>query len=219
MTIAIWGTLAAIFALFVATALTLIETAEPAGRHHRPSRRQLERATDEETVGTFRDIHAGQYLDEAAERAMWGVHYGQPGEPGWEGTAEDYAAAMAAGPLMPLPPEVVRDVLAQVCPQCGEHYGNDTDYECGCFAHAVWPEDPHDVATPEDEADQFVGDLGPAELEETSQPPGGESSGTLEETSKPPEFEHLRAGQYEEATGQFSRAVLDAYEQHQAVTR
>jgi hypothetical protein len=67
-----------------------------------------------------------------------------------------------------------------------------------------------------------TGDLGPAELEETSQPPGSESSRTLEGSSKPepaPLFDHLREGQYAEAgavpTGFFAAALLDKYEAQQ----
>jgi hypothetical protein len=146
-------------------------------------------------------VMAHARMDEAAERAMWGVHYGEPGEPGWEGTGEEYAAAMAAGPLMPLPPEVAtRNPFADLelygpelaaCPHCDSPYG--TVHGPRCPYDPDEPEDPAEVVTPEDEADAYVGPVVPTER-----------------------YDHLREGQYAEAgavaTGFFAAKMLDKYE-------
>jgi hypothetical protein len=158
----------------------------------RAARRQRERDRDAATVDTFRDILAGQYMGEEAERAMWGEHYGQPGEPGWEGTAEDYAADMAAGPLMPLPPEVSPG-SAEPNWSSG---GPVLMPEAPTSVSPAEPGDPHDALSDEDEAEAYVGPVVPTER-----------------------YEHLRAGQYAEAgavaTGFFAAALLDKYEAQQ----
>lgn len=231
MIYAFWGTLAGVAVLLIAAAHQSIPTfgaREPAGKHHRPraprewpwgervafranariARRQAERDSDEKYLRKLQEIHAGQHMDtmppgEAAERAMWGEHYGQPGEPGWEGTADAYAADMAAGPLMPLPPEVVDanepagwalygDVKAPL-------YAVQPDGGVIHFVHRPdepEPDDPLAVLGDDACADALVGPVQPE-----------------------PEYPHLREGQYAEAgavgTGFFAAALLDKYEAQQ----
>jgi hypothetical protein len=123
----IWGVLTALFCLVIIGILVKIETAEPAGRHHKPSHRQRERARDEATVDTFRGFLAEQHME------------------------------TMPGPLMPLPPEVRQ----HGDPECDR----EQDHECpgpGCtypLSVPAEPEDPHDVASDDEHADQLVGGL------------------------------------------------------------
>jgi hypothetical protein len=192
MTLAIYGTLAAVTALFFAACLTLTPTfGAPAGHHHKPSlrrrlheRNQREQARDAETEELFEGMEVPPEIardtipaGEAAERAMWGEHYGQPGEPGWDGTDEEYAAAMAAGrpvslnaeqahargwdtcdggPLMPLPPDVAHECI-QVEEEPPQPVVFSEDELAIIDSFEDEPEDPHDVATPGDQADALVG--------------------------------------------------------------
>jgi hypothetical protein len=174
MTIAIYGTLAAVTALFFAACLTLTPTfGAPAGHHHKPplrrrlrERSQRERARDQETERLF----AGMEVPPEIAR-----------DTGWESLNAEQARARGwdqvdGGPLMPLPPEVtahadevlsrlpvgtLESVSDQVCTQCGERWGerwgDDPECECACTRGPAEPEDPHGVATPGDQADAYVG--------------------------------------------------------------
>jgi hypothetical protein len=301
---------------FLGLGLVWLKINTPEGAHHRPpwwqrwrDRRQHERAQDALNLRLLHDIgeglrreatgpltssgmpaadafHPPLPVDEAAERAMWGEHYGQPGEPGWEGTDEEYAAAMAAGrpvslnaeqarargwdtdaPLMPLPPEVERTCFhpegwgdeepddgmvhmyqladGQIVP------AHDPGEPCGCperepcpadcphwrevanplaiLGDDAEPEDPHDVATPGTQADALVGPVQPpwaGRLDERGMLPTHVGWALMDQGVELPEdwitcplgpaYPHLREGQYAEATGQFSRAVLDEYERSMA---
>jgi hypothetical protein len=205
----------------------------------RAARRQRERDRDAATVDTFRDILAGQYMGEEAERAMWGECYGQPGEPGWEGTAEDYALDMAAGPLMPLPPEVVDDWAESdqalcLCPLGPDVPGPPITTEADCPAHAhLVPADPLDVLGDDACADALVGPVGTCRSgqgHDYDRCPGCDACrgchphdpgmGCLPYLTAVPvprdDYADLAAGQYAEATGQFSRALLGEYERAHA---
>jgi hypothetical protein len=157
MIYAFWGTVAGVVALLLWAAHQAIPTfgaPEPAGAHHKPraprnwsplhvyvvaaiwvavihherrrDRRQRERARDEATVDTFRDIHAGQYLE---------------------------TLPAAAGPLMPLPPEVehVREPYGHDAPGMP-----DDAYYCAADGQQ-WPCADAEVVTPRDEAGAYVG--------------------------------------------------------------
>lgn len=216
MIYAFWGTLAGVLVLFLAAAHQSIPTfgaREPTGAHHKPrkpplrqrwrDRRQAEHVRDEATERLFGGMEVPpEIARDAMPTGIW--HYEslnaeQAHARGWD--------VCDGGPLMPLPPEATRNPFADLelygpelaaCPHCDSPYG--TVHGPRCPYDPDEPEDPHDVATPEDEADAYVGDLGPAEL--PAQP-------------EPGDVGHLREGQYAEATGQFSRAVLDTYERAQ----
>jgi hypothetical protein len=167
--IAIYGTLGAIWVLFLAACLMIT----PAGCHNRPpwwqrarDRRQHERAQDALNLRLIHDIGEGLRREATGPLTSSGMPAADAFHPplpvdGWDG-----------GPLMPLPPEVMEhadEVLSrlpvgtlesvsdQVCTQCGERWGDDPECECACTRSLAEPEDPHDVATPETEADAYVG--------------------------------------------------------------
>ena len=130
---------------------------------------------------------------DAITRKIDGLGGRTPGVPETSGPAvpdETPGSGPAAGPepLMPLPPEVKHGVDADddedACEQesprgfwCTEPAGHsggvhiaigtddhDNEYVCDQWADEPEPAEPLDVATPEDQADAYVGDLGPAEL-------------------------------------------------------
>jgi hypothetical protein len=243
--IGFWGTLGAITALFFAACLTITPAGcrnRPPwwrrwrkksramlwseSRHNalRPSlwqrwrdRRQHERAVNALTVRLFHDIGEGLRREATGPLTSSGM-------PAWESLNAEQAHARGwdeDGPLMPLPPEWTQDAGLVLlppkpddlpsrpcahCPYMAFYAGTNPHGEalyfctkCGGWTLAsdpAEPEDPHDVATPADEADALVGDLDTAEMWV--------------------KYPHLRAGQYAEATGQFSRAVLDDYERSMA---
>jgi predicted transcriptional regulator len=177
----ILGTFAGVLALLVAAMWVGINTPEPAGHHHKPAkgrfeearnwvafkagrevrmitRRQAERDRDEAWVDEARDIHAGQHMDTMpAPAPEWPLKPLPPGaeeyadhfhRPLDEGTVHMYQ--LADGQIVPaegyVPPEDLHEVIRA---GIGEAERGET----------VTHEDPLDVATPEQVADELVGDL------------------------------------------------------------
>jgi hypothetical protein len=192
-----------------------IDRPEPA--HAKPSRRQREKARDEATVDTFRGFLAEQHMETMPQ---------------------------APGPLMPLPPEVADDPCPECgCPPsqplgCG--CNND---DCPCSEPEdpaevddprVEPADPLAVLGDDACADALVGPVRPrcrsGQGHDYDRCPGCDACrgchphdpgmGCLPYLAAVPvprdDYADLAGGQYAEATGQFSVAVLDEYERAHA---
>jgi hypothetical protein len=247
MTIGIYGTLGAIWVLFIAACLTIT----PAGCRNRPpwwqrwrDRRQHERAVNALTVRLFHDIGEGLRREATGPLTSSGM-------PAYESMNAEQARARGwdeDAPLMPLPPGEYYDPYSdsgepaahltprQIARLRGQPEAQqDVEEGAGASPDAAeplngqgpsdgrsvspLPLDPHDVATPGDGAD--YGDEDP----DDSMLPGWDDWLETDEAVADayagpvvpsPEFGHLREGQYAEATGQFSRAVLDDYERSMA---
>jgi hypothetical protein len=226
VTAAFWGTLAGVLVLFFAAMWVGINTPEPAGAHHKPprpplrqrhrDRRQAERDRDE-----ARDILAGQHMDTmppdwtlmplppevdedegyepfvAAEG--WREEATVDADPlavlGDDDQADEYVGLAgqpakngsdAAGLIGPL----TRTSLPSPAPrQCRSGQGHGYDRCPGCDAcRGCHPHDP-----------------GPGCLPYLAAVPVPRD-----------DYTDLAAGQYAEATGQFSRALLGEYERAHA---
>jgi len=152
MTLAIWGTLAGVAALLIYAVVQalfyLIDKPDPGTRAKPPQPRRRDRR------------QAEQARDAVTERLFTGME-----------VPPEIARDTAPEPLMPLPPGVralpddaphpmdpafeawEAANVPEDCGTCGHFHPDGAVCDCGC----IEPEDPHDVATPADQADTPVG--------------------------------------------------------------
>ena len=237
MIAAILGTFLGVLVLLTAAMWVGVNTPEPAGHHHKPRRPTLWQglrvfvlaaiwtgATRRERRQRERD------RDEAYLRAVQEVRAEQHMETG---------PVTSSG--MPLPPEVDDDwydaqsPFRQLCPQCraSEHCEGGTSFcECACGLpdDPDGPIDPLAVLGDDACADALVGPARPrcrsGQGHDYDRCPGCDACrgchphdpgmGCLPWLAAVPvprdDYADLAGGQYAEATGQFSVAVLDEYE-------
>jgi hypothetical protein len=151
----------ALAALGLLYAWYLINKPEPAGAHHKPpqprrrDRRHAEQTADDAYLRKLEEADAERHMETGYES----LSAEQAHARGWTECTDPACRFCAdpAGPLMPLPPEV-----DSPCPECG--CLPSQPWGCGCSnddCPCSEPEDPAEVVTPEDQADQLVGAVQP----------------------------------------------------------